>query len=108
MRSGLAAGQVLQRGKDGASVTVSGYAQNDGAVFATVSRAGKALEGFNGIPAGKAANGAFTAKLRRIPAGGPYEVTLECRYALGALSMLTVSDVWVGDLWLLAGQSNMA
>ncbi len=107
VRSGLAAGQVLQRGKDGASVTVYGYAQNDGAVFATVSRAGKALEGFSGIPAGKAANGAFTAKLRRIPAGGPYEVTLECRYALGALSMLTVSDVWVGDLWLLAGQSNM-
>lgn len=105
--SGLAAGQLLQRGKNGASVSVSGCAAHDGAVHVTVTRAGKTIEGFDGVSAGKASGGSFTAKLKGLPVGGPYEATFECRYALGAMSMTTVSDIWVGDLWLLAGQSNM-
>ena len=38
-----------------------------------------------------------------LPAGGPYSVRLTC----GSESLL-VADFFVGDLWLLAGQSNMA
>lgn len=38
-------------------------------------------------------------RLRGIPVGGPYTVTIEDR---------RYTDIYVGDVWLLAGQSNMA
>ncbi|AEB06676.1 protein of unknown function DUF303 acetylesterase [Coriobacterium glomerans PW2] len=37
-----------------------------------------------------------------LPAGGPYEFDFECQDI-----KVTVTDVYVGDVWLLAGQSNM-
>ncbi len=107
VRSGLSRGQLLQRGKDGASVTVTGDAPGTGDILASVTLAGESLAGFSAVKAGRASGGSFTARLRALPPGGPYEVTFECRYARGAVALATVSDVWVGDLWLLAGQSNM-
>lgn len=107
VRSGLSSGQLLQRRKNGASALLSGTAPADGEIHLTVTSAGTVLPGFNGVRAGRSSGGTFTAKLRGLPAGGPYEVTLECRYARGAVAMTTVGNVWVGDLWLLAGQSNM-
>lgn len=41
-------------------------------------------------------------KLTGIPVGGPYTVTLS-----DDESSVTLTDVYVGDLWLLGGQSNM-
>ncbi len=43
-----------------------------------------------------------TLVLSGIPVGGPYCVTLR-----DDVSAITLSDLYVGDLWLLAGQSNM-
>lgn len=40
--------------------------------------------------------------LTGIPVGGPYEFTI-----FDDNEALTFSDIWVGDLWLLGGQSNM-
>ncbi|MBP5301251.1 MAG: sialate O-acetylesterase [Victivallales bacterium] len=51
---------------------------------------------------GQAARGRFTARLNGIPCGGPYRIEL----AVGE-EVLTVEDVLVGELWILAGQSNM-
>ena len=50
-----------------------------------------------GGPAGR-----WQLTLPPTPAGGPYEL------AFSGDSSLTVSDVLVGDVWLAAGQSNMA
>ncbi len=45
-------------------------------------------------------------KLVGVPVGGPY--TINCRVQIGNASMNVVAGpVFVGDLWVLAGQSNM-
>ncbi|MCG3149284.1 MAG: hypothetical protein PCFJNLEI_02744 [Verrucomicrobiae bacterium] len=44
----------------------------------------------------------FTLRLQRLPAGGPYTVTLTA-----GTERLVVNDILVGDLWICAGQSNM-
>ena len=41
-------------------------------------------------------------RLTGIPAGGPYDITLS-----DDSGRLTLNDIYVGDIWLLAGQSNM-
>jgi len=95
--SGAQEYRVYQRGADGkATVTVSGTA--DGA-------AGKALAGKLGsisAKAGAATAGKWTATFEGVPAGGPYK--LEMR-AGGARAV--VENLFVGDIWMLAGQSNM-
>jgi sialate O-acetylesterase len=46
------------------------------------------------------------AKLVGVPVGGPY--TISCQLEVGrAFVTTTVGPVFVGDLWVLAGQSNM-
>ena len=58
-----------------------------------------------GLPAGAAsrfADGKFT----RVPTGGPYRVTARVRVG-DAERTVSVGPVFVGDLWVLAGQSNM-
>ncbi len=50
----------------------------------------------------KVADGRFSGVIRDVPAGGPYTVEIRTR---GRISR--ISGVLVGDLWILAGQSNM-
>jgi len=52
-------------------------------------------------PAGKIIKGKWAARVA-LPTGGPYRVELRSMKEL-----TSISDLWVGDLWLLAGQSNM-
>jgi len=100
--SGLLPGHVLQRGAHGATATLSGSAEHDGVVVAKVTSKGRALPGWKARAVGKAAKGSFKAKLSGLPTGGPYAVTL----AVGTESCV-VPEIFVGDLWLMAGQSNM-
>ena len=47
-------------------------------------------------------------KLERVPTGGPYGIVVSYkRGSNGAVWQLSVDPVFVGDLWVLAGQSNM-
>jgi len=46
-------------------------------------------------------NGRFQAMLPSMPAGGPYELKIE------GSETKTISDVWVGEVWICSGQSNM-
>lgn len=53
-------------------------------------------------------------KFQNVPTGGPYQVQLryktdksEGAFAGGSERVVTVGPVFVGDLWVLAGQSNM-
>ena len=47
--------------------------------------------------------GEFSMKFAPPPVGGPYELTVT-----GTKSKVVIRDVLVGDVWLCAGQSNMA
>jgi len=50
------------------------------------------------------ADGKFLIRLPAMPAGGPYD--LEVTAADGGGTVVT-RDVWVGEVWLASGQSNM-
>ncbi|MBN8525233.1 MAG: sialate O-acetylesterase [Planctomycetes bacterium] len=101
---GLLPGHVLQRTPAGASATITGSldAGLSGPVTATVKRGATILRGQAKRRVGEAGDGRFTATIAGLPAGGPYTVELACGRAKAV-----VKEVYVGDLWLMAGQSNM-
>src|SRR6185369_1608537 len=47
------------------------------------------------------AQGNWRVKLDPMPAGGPFTLTFK------ASNTVTVQDVWIGEVWQCAGQSNM-
>lgn len=78
----------------------------NGPIEARISAARGALRGLDWHTVGEADGRKFEATLERIPSGGPY--TVELRADTGkAQESVTVEDVYVGDVWFLAGQSNM-
>lgn len=104
--SGIAEGQVLQRlGKAGANVVLSGEAPADGPLHVTLTRAGRPVAGWRRLKAGAAKGGRFSIRLRGIPAGGPYRLTIED--SRGRDTVAVIRSFYVGDVWILAGQSNM-
>jgi sialate O-acetylesterase len=48
-------------------------------------------------------NSAWSGDVKAIPMGGPYQIEFRAAGAKG----VTIGNVLVGDLWVLAGQSNM-
>lgn len=104
---GAADYQVFQRGPgNNATIRVNGSASGAAgkAVEARLVAAGMAVPGFDWAAAGKISGNTFTAELANVPTGGPYLLQLR---AAGGSAVTTVSNLLVGDLWLLAGQSNM-
>ena len=65
---------------------------------------GSALAGFDWSPVAKVVKQNWTARLKGVPTGGPYK--LEARLQ-DSEPVAAVSNILVGDLWILAGQSNM-
>lgn len=100
--SGLLPGQVLQRVRGRARATLLGDCEAIGPVTATLRAADGALPGWRGRRIGRAAHGVFRADLAGLKTGGPYQLELAC----GA-EQVVLKDIFVGDVWLLAGQSNM-
>jgi sialate O-acetylesterase len=101
--SGLFDHMVLQRNRaDRSEAAIAGRTSAQGTVLATVRAKGRKLKGFDRRRIGSAARGRFSAVLKGLPVGGPYDIEL----AAGGEN-LQVSDVLVGDVWLLGGQSNM-
>ncbi|MBE6357519.1 MAG: sialate O-acetylesterase [Lentisphaerae bacterium] len=95
---------VLQRTAQNVSDhPFSGKTSLTGELRLTVRQGKNILPDFRRLPVGKAAKGKFRGVIKGIPAGGPY--TLEFR--IGSKKVL-FRNIMVGDLWLLAGQSNMA
>lgn len=107
--SGLFDHMVLQRNRQNVSCTpVSGSCRSRGTVQLRVSRDGRALRGLNWIKIGQATGKKFTARLNGIPVGGPYDIKLRIiERDKHAVASTSIKDVLVGDLWILAGQSNM-
>ncbi len=101
--SGLSKGQVLQRlGAKGATALLTGTATGSGPIRATIARGNLLLKGWKSRPVGNAARGKFSVKLAGIPVGGPYRLRLEMEKA-----RTEIAAFYVGDVWILAGQSNM-
>lgn len=59
------------------------------------------------LDAGASSNGNWSAEIREIPAGGPYRVEIRIRTKDDEVAKTSIDHVLVGDLWILAGQSNM-
>lgn len=83
---------VLQRGKP---VPVWGEAMPGETISVAL--------GDNRVPARADASGRWMAYLPAMPAGGPYTLLVT-----GATERLERTDLYVGDVWLASGQSNMA
>ena len=82
---------VLQRGKP---VAIWGWAKAGSKI--SVSIAGKTAQ------ATTPKNGKWMATLPAMPGGGPYELTIK-----SGAETLSFTDVWLGEVWLCSGQSNM-
>ncbi len=80
---------VLQRG---VSVPIWGTATSDESV--TVTLAGQNVQT-------QAKDGQWMVKLKPLPVGGPYTLTIQ------GSNRVTIADVLVGDVWIASGQSNM-
>jgi len=87
----LSDGVVFQRG---APVLLSGRAPEQATVSAS-------LHGLRASTVSR--DGTFKLELPALPAGGPYELCIAC-----GVEERVVRDVWIGELWICAGQSNMA
>lgn len=100
---GLMDGQVLQRDRRGVGCAkIAGRCAASGQVEVRVSPRGGGWK-----VAGAAGSGAFRADLSGLKAGGPYRVAFRVRQGRRTLDQAAIRDVFVGDVWILGGQSNM-
>ena len=103
IETGLFEHMVLQRaGKVAQRAMVTGNCMGKGTVFARAITGGAEVRGWRRRKVGTADGKRFEATMAGLPVGGPYEIELRCGEA-----SVTVKDVLVGDVWILAGQSNM-
>jgi hypothetical protein len=101
-------GQVLQRnagGRGGAQVTGSSRANGD--VELRVLKGNRVARGHDWRVAGWSEAREFRAELAGLRTGGPYRIELRIMKGDRIVDGLAVDDVFVGDVWILAGQSNM-
>jgi sialate O-acetylesterase len=106
---GLVAYQVLQRDERGTgTATISGTAAarfNSKYTEARVTKGDTEVRGWTALNQVKA--GKWTGTLSNIPTGGPYTVEVRLIWAQNQAVTAAVDNILVGDLWVLAGQSNM-
>ncbi|MBN1555816.1 MAG: sialate O-acetylesterase [Phycisphaerae bacterium] len=109
IQSGLSDGMVLQRTKrDVCDVVFQGRADAAGALEARVTTRGKLVRGFHWIRVGRVRKKKLQGRLRGLKVGGPYDIRLRVVGRDGSVPDAgVVKNVLVGDVWILAGQSNM-
>jgi len=103
---GPAPGQVLQRDADGrAAIKLAGTALRaaNKIVEARILSGNAPLTGFDWKALERVKANKWEGLLTGVPQGGPY--ALEVRIVTGTPEV--IKDIYVGDLWVLAGQSNM-
>jgi sialate O-acetylesterase len=106
--NGLNDGQVLQRNRKNLSETIiKGIVETAGTLSVKVTKNGKPLKGFDFKKLADFKKGLFILQFAGIPAGGPYRIIFKFTAVDGKISFLKFNNIFVGDVWLLAGQSNM-
>ena len=105
---GLMDGQVLQRDKRGfGRAVIRGCCSSEGALQFRLRGTGKSVNSAEWRQIGSAAAGQLHGQLDGLPTGGPYRLDLRVMQGRKVLETLMVQDVFVGDVWILGGQSNM-
>jgi len=107
---GLSDFQVLPRDdQDKARACITGLCQPQaGAIEARLCDRGVAVADLDWARAGEASDGQWSAEVANLPVGGPYDLEVRLLDAEGTpLASTAVREILVGDLWILAGQSNM-
>ena len=107
LTSGLFDDQVIQRGaEERADIQLSGSAPANGKYIEAriLKKDGSVLTGYDWKVVDKVERGRWQGQVKGVPTGGPYK--LEIRVA-GSATPLAINNLLVGDLWILAGQSNM-
>ncbi|WP_337175804.1 sialate O-acetylesterase [Paludisphaera sp.] len=97
--------QVFQRGADGTAdipVTLGDTLKGAQNVAVVLTAMGPVA-----IPPPPGPIALVDGKLLGVPTGGPYNVRVLYQDAAGAPQNVEVGPIYVGDLWVLAGQSNM-
>jgi len=80
----------------------------EGVIEARLTDRGAPVAGLDWRGVGEAKGGRWVVELRDLPVGGPYDVELRLLARNDEpLAETAVRNVLVGDLWVLAGQSNM-
>src|SRR5216684_7707227 len=109
---GIADYQVFQRGADqaanfkvGGTVVVSNKKTIGKDIEARLTAADRALSNYDWVPIAKVQKQpAWSGEIKGVPMGGPYRLEVRVQGGTGSFA---VDNILVGDLWLLAGQSNM-
>lgn len=106
---GLVGHMVLQRNNRNVSdATLAGSCASPGTIQIRATRRGQTLPGLNWKSLAQVKAGKFSVPLAGIPVGGPYTISIRHVPAKGGTpSEFHADDVLVGDVWILAGQSNM-
>src|SRR5262249_22561432 len=87
----------------GANLTLTLVADRKSALTATISNAkNKPVKGWNKRPLATATGKKQKVLLKDIPTGGPYRLAIH-----DGKNSAVINHFYVGDVWLLAGQSNM-
>ena len=103
--SGAVNDQVFQRdARNQATLALKGTAVKNGKLEARLTRQALAVPGFDWKSVGQVEGKQWAVSLTGVPVGGPYR--LELRITATELTG-SVESLLVGDLWILAGQSNM-
>ncbi len=105
--SGLAAYQVIQCDKEGkAAITLSGTSSAAGTLQARVADVQKETVAWTELA--KVSPGPWSGTITSVPAGGPYRVEVRvCDDAGKPIETAMIPEILIGDVWILAGQSNM-
>lgn len=106
---GLFKNMVMQRNSKNVSEGhFWGTAKANGIVSASVKKSGKTLSGFKNIKVGEAKRGKLSGIIKGLKVGGPYDVELTITDPHGKkIESKIINNILVGDVWILAGQSNM-
>ena len=106
---GLFDNAVLQRNADNVSqAEFSGTCSQSGTLKVYVSFNNKAVENLHPIQLGSVADGFFKGCITGIPAGGPYDIKITIEDSSNnIIESISIGGVLIGDVWILAGQSNM-
>ena len=107
--SGAAPYRVYQRSEKNAAnidVSVELFPGVSGLVEARLVNAAGPLQGCDWRKL-KVAGPLFTGAFEDVPAGGPYAMELRVRNGNEVIASRRIPGILVGDLWVMAGQSNM-
>ena len=106
--TGLFDNMIMQRSRKGlCNQMISGISEVSGRLSFRVVKGACPVRLKEWTVAGRAANGHLHGQINGIPTGGSYDIELRVEHKSQTADTLIIKNVLVGDVWVLAGQSNM-